>query len=159
MSKQTKFRPHTVALLEIHWYPKTSELLLWKMLFQRLIWEIMQDLQPSMRFQGITMGALLEAAEACLIGLFEEMNLCAIHTKWVTICHMICNYPKWYGATGFGGDSINIEWSVAVYWEGYHGERCVIIEGSVGDVSLTVYNCPYLLLYFWRLLLEYILIY
>ena len=31
------------------------------------------------------MAALQEAAEAYLVGLFEDSNLCAIHAKWVTI--------------------------------------------------------------------------
>ena len=74
-----------MALQEIHQYQKTTKLLLWKLPFQRLIQEIAQDQQPEIRFQGIAMGALGEAAEAYLMGLFEDTNLCVIHTKWVTI--------------------------------------------------------------------------
>ncbi len=38
-----------------------------------------------MRFQGTAILALQEAAEAYLVGLFEDSNLCAIHAKRVTI--------------------------------------------------------------------------
>ncbi|XXG64103.1 hypothetical protein AAC387_Pa05g2146 [Persea americana] len=37
------------------------------------------------RFQSTTVAALQEAAEAYLVGLFEDTNLCAIHAKRVTI--------------------------------------------------------------------------
>ena len=45
----------------------------------------MQDFQFEIRFQGITMGTSQEAAEAYLLGLFEDTNLCVIHAKRVTI--------------------------------------------------------------------------
>jgi histone H3/H4 len=38
-----------------------------------------------LRFQGSAIAALQEAAEAYLVGLFEDTNLCAIHAKRVTI--------------------------------------------------------------------------
>jgi histone H3/H4 len=38
-----------------------------------------------MRFQSHAVLALQEAAEAYLVGLFEDTNLCAIHSKRVTI--------------------------------------------------------------------------
>ena len=38
-----------------------------------------------MPFQSSTVLALQEASEACLVGLFEDTNLCAIHAKRVTI--------------------------------------------------------------------------
>lgn len=37
------------------------------------------------RWQGSAILALQEAAEAHLVGLFEDCNLCAIHGKRVTI--------------------------------------------------------------------------
>ena len=38
-----------------------------------------------MRFQSAAIMALQESAEAYLIGIFEDTNLCAIHAKRVTI--------------------------------------------------------------------------
>lgn len=47
--------------------------------------EIAQSFNPSIRFQSQALLALQEAAEAYLVGLFEDTNLCAIHAKRVTI--------------------------------------------------------------------------
>jgi histone H3/H4 len=47
--------------------------------------EIAQDFKTDLRFQGSAVLALQEAAEAYLVGLFEDTNLCAIHAKRVTI--------------------------------------------------------------------------
>ena len=47
--------------------------------------EIAQDFKQDLQFQGAAVMALQEAAEAYLVGLFEDTNLCAIHTKRVTI--------------------------------------------------------------------------
>ena len=52
---------------------------------QRLVREIAQDFKSDLRFQGSAVLALQEAAEAYLVGLFEDTNLCAIHAKRVTI--------------------------------------------------------------------------
>ena len=41
--------------------------------------------RTDLRFQGSAVLALQEAAEAYLVGLFEDTNLCAIHAKRVTI--------------------------------------------------------------------------
>jgi len=38
-----------------------------------------------LRFQSAAIMALQEAAEAYLVGLFEDSNLCAIHAKRITI--------------------------------------------------------------------------
>ncbi|CAA6663776.1 unnamed protein product [Spirodela intermedia] len=53
--------------------------------FQRLVREIAQDFKTDLRFQSSAVSALQEAAEAYLVGLFEDTNLCAIHAKRVTI--------------------------------------------------------------------------
>lgn len=80
-----RYRPGTVALREIRRYQKSTELLIRKLPFQRLVREIAQDFNTDLRFQGSAVLALQEAAEAYLVGLFEDGNLCAIHAKRVTI--------------------------------------------------------------------------
>jgi histone H3/H4 len=80
-----RFRPGTVALREIRRYQKSTELLMRKLPFQRLVREIAQDFKTDLRFQSSAVMALQEAAEAYLVGLFEDTNLCAIHAKRVTI--------------------------------------------------------------------------
>jgi histone H3 len=66
-------------------YQKSTELLIRKAPFQRLVREIAQDFKNDLRFQSTAVLALQEAAEAYLVGLFEDTNLCAIHAKRVTI--------------------------------------------------------------------------
>ncbi|XP_037482318.1 histone H3.3-like [Triticum dicoccoides] len=52
---------------------------------KQLVREIMQDYKTELHFQSSIVSMLQEAAEAYLIGLFEDTNLCAIHAKRVTI--------------------------------------------------------------------------
>uniref|UniRef100_A0ACD5VFW7 Uncharacterized protein n=1 Tax=Avena sativa TaxID=4498 RepID=A0ACD5VFW7_AVESA len=85
VKKPHRFRPGTVALREIRKYQKSTELLIRKLPFQRLVREIAQDFKTDLRFQSSAVSALQEAAEAYLVGLFEDTNLCAIHAKRVTI--------------------------------------------------------------------------
>ena len=85
VKKPHRYRPGTVALREIRRYQKSTELLVRKLPFQRLVREIAQDFKTDLRFQGSAVLALQEAAEAYLVGLFEDTNLCAIHAKRVTI--------------------------------------------------------------------------
>ena len=79
-----RYRPGTVALREIRRYQKTSKLLIRQMPFQRLVREITQVHNPYLRFQSGAILALQESAEAYLVGLLEDTNLCAIHAKRVT---------------------------------------------------------------------------
>ena len=83
--KPHRYRPGTVALHEIRRYWKSTEFLIRRLPFQRLVWEIAQDLKGRLNFASGAILALQEAAEACLIGLFEDTNLCAIHAKRITI--------------------------------------------------------------------------
>ena len=83
--KKHRYRPGTVALRDIRKYQKSPELLIRKLPFQRLVREIAQDFNMDLRFQSSTVLALQEAAEAYLVGLFEDTQLCAIHAKRVTI--------------------------------------------------------------------------
>ncbi|XP_021743810.1 histone H3.3-like [Chenopodium quinoa] len=85
VKKRRRFRPGTVALREIRKYQKSTEKLIRKIPFQRLVREIAQQFKIELRFQSDAVMALPEAAELYLVGLFEETNLCAIHAKRVTI--------------------------------------------------------------------------
>lgn len=80
-----RFRPGTVALREIRKYQKSTDLLIRKLPFQRLVREIADEFKSDLRFQGSAIAALQEASEAYLVGLFEDTNLCAIHAKRVTV--------------------------------------------------------------------------
>jgi histone H3 len=83
--KPRRYRPGTVALREIRKYQKTHCLLLRKLPFQRLVREVAQDYKCDLRFQSNAVLALQEAAEAYLVDLFQDVNMCAIHAKRVTI--------------------------------------------------------------------------
>ena len=85
VKKPHRYRPGTVALREIRKYQKSTELLIRKLPFQRLVREIAQDFKTDLRFQSSAVLALQEASESYLVGLFEDTNLCAIHAKRVTI--------------------------------------------------------------------------
>ena len=85
-SKPHRYWPGTVALWEIQRYQKSTELLLRKLPFQRLVRELAQDLgKINIRFQSGALMALQEASEAYLVGLLKDANLCAVHAKRVTI--------------------------------------------------------------------------
>jgi histone H3 len=83
--KPHRYRPGTVALREIRRYQKSPELLIRKLPFQRLVREIAQKFKEDLRFQSAAVLALQEAAEAFLVGLYEDTVLCAIHAKRITI--------------------------------------------------------------------------
>lgn len=85
VTKPRRFKPGTVALREIRLYQKSTDLLIRKMPFQRLVREIALDLKSDIRFQSAAIAALQTASEDYLVVLFEDTNLCAIHAKRVTI--------------------------------------------------------------------------
>lgn len=85
IKKPHRYRPGTVALREIRRYQKTTELLLRKLPFQRLVRELAQEYKSDLRFQSSSILALQEAAESYLVGLFEDANMCTVHGKRVTV--------------------------------------------------------------------------
>merc|ERR1711907_274762 len=85
VQKPHRYRPGTVALREIRKYQKSTEMLMRKLPFQRLLREVAQEFKRDLRFQASTIAALQEASEAYVVGLFEDTNLCAIHAKRVTV--------------------------------------------------------------------------
>ena len=83
--KRKKYRAGTVALKEIRRYQRSTELLIRKLPFQRLVRSIVQEYAPNFRIQTGALVALQEGAESYIVELFEDTNLCAIHAKRVTI--------------------------------------------------------------------------
>ncbi|KAK4114061.1 histone-fold-containing protein [Canariomyces notabilis] len=86
--KKRRYRPGTLALKEIRRYQANTDLLMSKLPFARLVREIALDCRPTgeeLRWQSQAILALQESAEAFLVHLFEDTNLCAIHAKRVTI--------------------------------------------------------------------------
>ena len=83
--KPHRYREGTAALQDICHFQKTTALLIQKLPFQRLVREIAQDFKTDLRFQSAAILCLQEAAEAYLVRLFDDANLCAIHTRRVTI--------------------------------------------------------------------------
>ena len=83
--KPHRYRAGTAALQDIRHFQKTTALLIRKLPFQRLVREIAQDFKTDLRFQSAAILCLQEAAEAYLVRLFDDANLCAIHSRRVTI--------------------------------------------------------------------------
>lgn len=85
VKKPHRYRPGTVALREIRRYQKSTELLIRKLPFSRLVREIAQDFKTDLRFQAAAISALQEASEAYLVHLMEHCVLACIHAKRVTV--------------------------------------------------------------------------
>jgi histone H3 len=83
--RKHRWKSGTLALREIRKYQKSTDLLLRKAPFVRLVREIMGDIKNDTRFQKSALLALQEASEAYLVGLFEDAQLCAIHSKRITL--------------------------------------------------------------------------
>mmetsp|Transcript_55758 Transcript_55758/g.178937 ORF Transcript_55758/g.178937 Transcript_55758/m.178937 type:complete len:159 (-) Transcript_55758:76-552(-) len=102
---RVRYKPGAKALQEIRHYQKTTCLLINKISFQRVVRElcfkVQEEMQlrpgkeraliqegegmPAFRFESQALLALQEAAEAYLVGLFEDANLCAVHARRVTV--------------------------------------------------------------------------
>ena len=72
IKKPQRYRPGTVALREIRKYQKSTELLIRKLPFQRLVRHVTSEFNLDLRFQSAALMALQEAAEAYLVGIFES---------------------------------------------------------------------------------------
>ena len=83
--KPHRYRPGTVALRQIRKYQKSTDLLIRKLPFQRLVREVAQSIVPDLRFQSTAILALQEASESFLVTMFEDVNVCALHAGRVTI--------------------------------------------------------------------------
>jgi len=89
LKKKRRYRPGTVALREIRKYQASTNLLLRKLPFARLVKQLCQDhfVPPggSLKWRASAIEALQEAAEDYLVRLFEDANLCVLHARRVTL--------------------------------------------------------------------------
>lgn len=85
VKKPHRYRPGTVALQEIRKYQKSTDLLISKAPLQRVIRKIYGNITGGIRFKSTSFLVYQEAAEAYHVGLFEDTNLCAIHSRRVTV--------------------------------------------------------------------------
>jgi len=83
--KSHRFKAGAVAMREIRKYQKTTDLLIRKLPFQRLVREVASEFKSDVRFQSSSILAIQESLENYLTGLFEDSNRCAIHAKRVTL--------------------------------------------------------------------------
>ncbi|KAK0548571.1 centromeric DNA-binding histone H3-like protein cse4 [Tilletia horrida] len=98
--RKPRFRPGTVALREIRKYQRSTDLLIQKLPFARIVREVAEEFVTGhygfgrgrygegaigLRWQSSAILALQEATEAYLVHLFEDANLCAIHARRVTL--------------------------------------------------------------------------
>lgn len=83
--KKPRYHAGTVALREIKRYQKSTDLLIPRAPFARLVRNIAGDIDNDLRFQAQALAALQEAAEAYCVGILEDAGLCAVHAKRQTL--------------------------------------------------------------------------
>ncbi len=86
--RKRRYKPSTNAIREIRQFQKSTDFLISKLPFSRLVREIAENYigaSYGIRWQSNAVLALQEASEAYLVHLLEDTNLCAIHAKRVTI--------------------------------------------------------------------------
>ena len=90
VKKPRRWRAGTVALREIRRYQCSTECLIPKIAFQRLVREICQEMfqntdMEGLLFQSTALLALQESAEDYLVDLFGDCQVAAFHGKRITI--------------------------------------------------------------------------
>jgi histone H3 len=84
MKKSFRWRPGTVALREVRRLQKSTDLLVAKAPFSRLVREIAETHKSGLRFQASAVAAIQEATEAFVVSLLSDANLTALHANRVT---------------------------------------------------------------------------
>ena len=77
--------PGSPVLRDIRRLQKSTDLLIRKKAFERVVREIAQEMKDGLRFEGDAFVALQEASESFVVGLFGDAGRCAIHAKRKTV--------------------------------------------------------------------------
>jgi histone H3 len=85
--KTHRWCPGMVAAREICKFQKTTDLLIRKAPFQRVVQEIVQQVsrKSDLQMQSTALLALLEAAKYFMVDVFNNTELCSLHGKRKTI--------------------------------------------------------------------------
>lgn len=84
LKKAFRWKPGTVALRQVKRLQKSTELLVARAPFSRLVREIAESHKAGLRFQSSAVAAIQEATEAFVISLLSDANLTALHANRVT---------------------------------------------------------------------------
>ena len=84
MKKSFRWRPGTVALREVRRLQKSTDSLIAKAPFSRLVREVAESHKAGLRFQASAVAALQEATEAFIVSLLSDSNVVALHANRVT---------------------------------------------------------------------------
>ena len=85
IKRRPRMRPGAVALKEIRKYQKSTDLIISKAAFQRIVRQISQTHRPDIRWTSAAMLAVHEVLESYAVAILADSNLCAIHARRVTI--------------------------------------------------------------------------
>ncbi|KAG8583016.1 hypothetical protein GDO81_008255 [Engystomops pustulosus] len=85
--RKRRYRPGQRALMEIRKYQSSTDLLLSKAPFGRVVRELCMKYTRGvpLSWQSLAIRALQEAAEAFLVRLLEDSYTCSLHAKRVTL--------------------------------------------------------------------------
>jgi histone H3 len=84
MKKSFRWRPGTVALREVRKLQKSTDSLIAKAPFSRLVREVAESHKAGLRFQASAVAAIQEATESYVVSLLSDSNLAALHSGRVT---------------------------------------------------------------------------
>ena len=82
--KSFRWKPGTVALREVKRLQKSTELLVQKAPFARLVREVAEQHKAGLRFQAAAIAAIQDATESFVVSLLSDANLSALHANRVT---------------------------------------------------------------------------
>ncbi|KAK7195672.1 histone H3 variant [Novymonas esmeraldas] len=86
--RQHRWRPGTVALREVRKYQHSTDMLIARAPFRRLVKEIVSTVKDTIRMRSSAVEAIQVATEGYIVNVLGDANLCTIHAKRVTL------YPK-----------------------------------------------------------------
>lgn len=83
--RRQRWRPGTVALREVRKYQTSTDFLIARAPFRRLVRETVSTLKDTIRMRSTALEAIQDATESYIVSVLNDANLCTIHAKRVTL--------------------------------------------------------------------------